>query len=210
MAKPLARPMKKLLSSVYCSSLTGSETDIEALSERLEASQGYITQLCDEAIKNGLLYQSQGRYFLTKLGRSMVKVVLAGGVFDIIHPGHIYTLSASKKLGDVLVVSVARDKTVKAVKGVPINDEQKRLELVASIRFVDVAILGSEVDMFETVLKVKPDIIALGYDQKHDEKLLENEAKKRGISVKVVRLDSPFPQLKSSSIVKNEDVMKEF
>ena len=61
---------------------------------------------------------------MTKLGRTKFKVVLSGGVFDIIHPGHIHTLENSKKLGDVLIVSVARNKTAKKLKNrLPLNKE---------------------------------------------------------------------------------------
>ena len=65
-------------------------------------------------------------------------IVLAGGVFDIIHPGHIHTLNAAKLLGDVLVVVVATDNTaVKMKKRTPIHSQEQRQELVNSLEVVD-------------------------------------------------------------------------
>jgi FAD synthetase len=115
--------------------------------------------------------------------------VMATGVFDIIHLGHLHYLEESKKLGDELVVVVATDSTVRRRKHEPITPEKMRLELVSSMKPVDRAILGRESgDMFEIVREVKPDIITIGYDQPFKEKELEAEMKKRGLKVKVVRM----------------------
>ena len=93
------------------------------------------------------------------------KIVLAGGVFDIIHPGHIHTLNAAKALGDVLIVAIATDKTAqKMKKRPPLHDQELRRELVNCLSMVDSTVIGHEDDIFETVKEVKPDIIALGYD----------------------------------------------
>ncbi|MFN4337245.1 MAG: adenylyltransferase/cytidyltransferase family protein, partial [Candidatus Nitrosocaldus sp.] len=122
-------------------------------------------------------------------------------VFDIIHPGHIHTLRTAKSLGDVLVVVIAKDSTVERLKGKkPLHDEDKRRELVASLRFVDLALVGHESDIFKTVELVRPDIIALGYDQVHEEQFISKECKRRGLKVDIVRLTSPIPELKSSMI----------
>ncbi len=115
--------------------------------------------------------------------------VMATGVFDIIHLGHLHYLEESKKLGDELVVVVATDSTVRRRKHEPITPEKMRLELVSSMKPVDRAILGKESgDMYEIVREVKPDIITIGYDQPFKEKELEAEMKKRGLKVKVVRM----------------------
>ena len=93
------------------------------------------------------------------------KIVLAGGVFDIIHPGHIHTLNAAKALGDVLVVAIATDNTAqKMKKRPPLHNQELRRELVSYLSMVDKAIIGHEDDIFETVKEIKPDIIVLGYD----------------------------------------------
>jgi len=115
--------------------------------------------------------------------------VMATGVFDILHLGHLHYLEESKKLGDELVVVVATDTTVRKRKHEPITPEKMRCELVASLKPVDKAVLGREGgDIFEIVRDLKPDIITLGYDQPFDQQNLEKELGKRGLKVKVVRM----------------------
>ena len=114
--------------------------------------------------------------------------VMATGVFDILHPGHLHFLMEAKSLGDELVVVVATDTTVRKNKHEPITPEKMRVEMVGALKPVDMALLGREGDMFEIVLQVKPDIIALGYDQQFDEKDLERRLAEKGLKVKVVRL----------------------
>jgi cytidyltransferase-like protein len=132
---------------------------------------------------------------------SNLKIVLAGGVFDIIHPGHINTLNAAKKLGDVLVIVVATDKTaVKMKKRKPLHSARLRQELVSSLSMVDLCVIGDEDDIFKTVDLVKPQIIALGYDQTHQEKFITEGCKKINLDVEVARLESPRPETSSSKI----------
>ncbi len=116
----------------------------------------------------------------------MVRVV-ATGTFDIIHPGHIRFLEEAKKLGDELIVIVAREKNVRH-KPKPIIPEEQRRRVVEALKPVDRAILGDEHDMFKPIMELKPDIIVLGYDQHFDEKKLEEELRKRGLNTKVVRI----------------------
>ena len=137
------------------------------------------------------------------LRRGSLRVVLAGGVFDIIHPGHIHTLKAAKALGDILVVAIATDKTAqKMKKRIPLHNQELRRELVDCLSMVDVAIVGHENDIFETVKLVKPEIIALGYDQIHQEKFISDGCKRINLDIKIVRLQSPIPKLSSSDIQK--------
>jgi len=115
--------------------------------------------------------------------------VMATGVFDIIHLGHLHYLEESKRLGDELVVVVATDSTVRKRKHEPITPEKMRLELVASLKPVDRAVLGKEGgDIYEIVRDLRPDIITIGYDQPFKEKDLEKDLAKRGLKVKVVRM----------------------
>ena len=131
------------------------------------------------------------------------KIVLAGGVFDIIHPGHVHTLNAAKALGDVLVVAIATDKTAqKMKKRPPLHNQELRRELVSCLSMVDRAVVGHEDDIFETVKEIKPNIIVLGYDQIHQEKFIDDGCKRINIDVEIVRLQSPVPDLSSSDIEK--------
>ena len=134
---------------------------------------------------------------------STKKIVLAGGVFDIIHPGHIHTLNAAKALGGVLVVAIATDKTAKKMKKrSPLHNQELRRELVSCLSMVDKAIVGHEDDIFQTVKEVKPNIIVLGYDQIHQEKFISDGCKRINLNVEIVRLESPVPHLSSSEIEK--------
>jgi FAD synthetase len=118
----------------------------------------------------------------------MVKV-MATGTFDLLHLGHIYYLKEAKKLGDKLAVVVATDSTVRRLKHEPVNHQEVRLNLIKELKIVDEAYLGHEDDMYEIVKEINPDIIALGFDQFHDEKNIKVELKKRKIKAKVVRLN---------------------
>ena len=134
---------------------------------------------------------------------STKKIVLAGGVFDIIHPGHIHTLNAAKALGGVLVVAIATDKTAeKMKKRSPLHNQELRRELVSCLSMVDNAIVGHEDDIFQTVKEVKPNIIVLGYDQVHQEKFISDGCKRINLNVEIVRLETPVPHLSSSEIEK--------
>ena len=134
---------------------------------------------------------------------STKKIVLAGGVFDIIHPGHIHTLNAAKALGSILVVAIATDKTAeKMKKRPPLHNQELRRELVSCLSMVDKAIVGHEDDIFQTVKEVKPNIIVLGYDQIHQEKFISDGCKRINLNVEIVRLQSPVPHLSSSEIEK--------
>ena len=140
---------------------------------------------------------------LKEIQDSNSRIVLAGGVFDIIHPGHIHTLNDAKKLGDLLVVVVATDKTaIKMKKREPLHSAELRQELVSSLTMVDLCIIGDEGDIFRTVDLVKPQIIALGYDQTHQEKFITDGCKKINLDVTVARLESPRPETSSSEIQK--------
>jgi len=114
--------------------------------------------------------------------------VMATGVFDLLHLGHLFFLQEAKKLGDELVVVVATDKSAKKLKHIPITPQDMRVKMVGELKPVDKAVLGYEDDRYKIVKELKPDIIALGYDQKHDEEQIKNDLKKMGMDIKVVRL----------------------
>jgi FAD synthetase len=115
--------------------------------------------------------------------------VMAQGVFDILHLGHLHYLVEAKRLGDELVVVVARDSTVRKLKHEPVTPEEMRREMIEAMKPVDQAVLGDETDRYVTVEKVKPDIIAIGYDQEVDEEKLNKDLAERDMGhIKVVRL----------------------
>ena len=114
--------------------------------------------------------------------------VMATGTFDLLHMGHIYYLKEAKKLGDRLVVVVACDDTVRKLKHEPVTPEQLRLGLIKELQIVDEAYLGKKDDIYAIVKEIKPDIIALGFDQIHDINHLKKELKKRNLMVEIVRL----------------------
>jgi cytidyltransferase-like protein len=111
------------------------------------------------------LEKKANKYFLKPEYRKLFRVVLTGGVFDILHPGHIYTLEQAKKYGDILVVVIATDETVKKTKKrSPLHNQKTRLKLVSSLSIVDLAIPGKK--NWKHVLKqVSPDVVVFGYDQ---------------------------------------------
>ncbi|MBI2129233.1 FAD synthase [Candidatus Woesearchaeota archaeon] len=126
---------------------------------------------------------------------------LAFGTFDIIHPGHMNFLKQAKKHADKLVVVVSRDLTVKELKGrFPENNEERRLKNIKKLPYVDEAILGGlGNDKYEIIEKIKPDVIALGYDQFYYTEDLKKELKKRGILADIVRLKPYKEEIYKSS-----------
>jgi len=113
--------------------------------------------------------------------------IVATGTFDILHPGHLYYLEESKKLGDELFVIVARDANVKH-KPHPIIPEEHRLRMVAALKPVDHAILGDKTDMFRPIEEISPEIITIGFNQMFNETNLEEQLRARNLAPRVVRI----------------------
>ena len=200
MGKILEQSEKMILSSIFvCQTSEGSVLD--HIKEKSMLSTDEINSKIDELVKNQFI--NEDKKTLTVKGRNSLQIVLAGGVFDIIHPGHIYTLNAAKALGDILVVVVATNSTaVKMKKRDPLHTQEQRKELVNSLSMVDLCLIGQENDIFKTVNHVRPQIIALGYDQIHQEKFIIDGCKKIELDAKVARLESPIPKSSSSNIKK--------
>ena len=198
--KILEQSEKMILSSIFVCQ-TGEGSALDRIKEKSMLSTDVINSKIDELVKNQFI--NEDKKTLTVKGRNSLQVVLAGGVFDIIHPGHIYTLNAAKALGDILVVVVATNNTaVKMKKRDPLHTQEQRKELVNSLSMVDLCLIGQENDIFKTVNHVKPQIIALGYDQIHQEKFIIDGCKKIELDAKVARLESPIPKSSSSDIKK--------
>ena len=189
---------KEIITAFFVATLSG-DTAIDIIRKKLALSPEYVQERIEDLVKNGFIENNKKN--LTDLGRNSIRVVLAGGVFDIIHPGHIHTLRAAKALGNVLVVVIATDKTAQKMKNrIPLHNMELRKDLVKSLSMVDYAVVGYEGDIFKSVEIIKPNIIALGYDQVHQEKFIIDGCKKIGINVSIARLQSPIPDIKSSKI----------
>jgi len=189
---------KEIITAFFVATLS-VDTAIDIIRKKLALSPEYVQERIEDLVKNGFI--ESNKKTLTDLGRNSIRVVLAGGVFDIIHPGHIHTLRAAKALGNVLVVVIATDKTAQKMKNrIPLHNMELRKDLVRSLSMVDFAVVGYEGDIFKSVELIKPNIIALGYDQVHQEKFIIDGCKKIGIDVSIARLQSPIPDIKSSKI----------
>ncbi len=95
-----------------------------------------------------------------------MKIVLANGCFDIIHAGHVRYLRDAKSRGDVLIVALNSDKSVKSLKGEgrPLMNELERAEILSSFEFVDYIVIFDEKDVGKILLELKPHIHAKGSD----------------------------------------------
>lgn len=115
--------------------------------------------------------------------------VVATGTFDILHPGHIYYLEESRRLGDELFVIVARDRNVRH-KPRPVIPEEQRARMVASLKPVDHAVLGDLHDMFRPIEEIRPAVITFGFNQHFDESKIRSALDQRGLSAELVRIGS--------------------
>ncbi len=142
------------------------------------------------------------------------KVVLASGVFDLLHLGHVRFLEEAKRAGGEnakLIVVIATDSTVEKMKGKkPIMSEDQRRALVESLKVVDQAVLGYEdLDIGEVIGKIKPDVIALGYDQADMEKEVKEYVAKHKLPVQIVKTGKYAENaLDSSSKIKQKIIDK--
>ena len=194
---------KRVLVAVFSMGVKGERADAEALATRLGLQINEAKREIRQLEGAGMVVPSGGTVVLTEKGRKTIRVIFIGGGFEIIHYGHVYTIGKARELGDALVVSVARDSTIRKRKNrEPLVGEEDRVKLLSSLRQVDAAILGVEGDIYITLEKVRPDVVALGYDQYHMEDEVKSNAAKRGLKVEVVRLDSPYPDIKTRKVLK--------
>ena len=132
----------------------------------------------------------------------MVKVLVFGS-FDLLHEGHKHFFNEAKKLGNTLYVVVAKDSSIKSFKGHESNfNEDERVEHIKKLEIVDDVRLGYEGDKWKIIEEIKPDIIALGYDQDSYTKGLEKGMRDKNLKVKIVRLGSYMPEKYKSSLMK--------
>ena len=108
---------------------------------------------------------------IADLKRDGLKIVFTNGCFDILHLGHIDYLSRAASFGDILIIGVNTDESVKRLKGSgrPINDESSRAQLLAALEFVDVVVLFNDKTPIELIKTITPDILAKGGDYKAED-----------------------------------------
>jgi|TARA_R110002020_G_scaffold221133_1_gene429147 ribose 5-phosphate isomerase B len=126
---------------------------------------------------------------IEKLNPNKVKTVFTNGVFDILHTGHIEILKFAKNLGDRLIVAINSDQSVRKLKGDdrPINDENDRLTMIQSIRWVDEAFIFDSTDTVDAISNVNPDIVVKGGEWTKDE-VRERDNIPEDIEVKICPL----------------------
>lgn len=137
------------------------------------------------------------------------KRVMVFGTFDGIHPGHMNFFRQAKKLASntFLIASVARDRNVKSIKGIlPEFSERKRLAIVKACSIIDKVVLAGSVSYLPHILKEKPHIIALGYDQTAYVKDLKKDLAVKGLLVKIVRLKPYKEKIYKSSLLKKNKI----
>ncbi len=132
----------------------------------------------------------------------MVKKVLVGGVYNLVHKGHELFLNKAKELGDYLVVVVASNRTASLTKKYPVLDAKTRKKNIEKLGIADKVVIGDEKDFIKVVRREKPNVIALGYDQKISEKELRKLLSKEGIDCEIVRIKEELRGYKTSKIMK--------
>ena len=121
-----------------------------------------------------------------------LKKIVVNGTFDLLHAGHLHYVEQAKSLGEELIVVVAHDDTVRKRKHEPVTGHNLRRRMVEGLKPVDEAVIGNppDVPIFDILPTVKPDIIALGYDQEHAEERIRASLDQRGLeNIKVVRVE---------------------
>lgn len=138
--------------------------------------------------------------------KKKVKIMIFG-TFDGLHKGHLNLFKQAKNLSvnSFVIASIARDKNVLRIKKKnPLYSERERKKMVANSGFVDKVVLGSIDDYIGHILKYKPDIIALGYDQKAYVKNLKKFLLEHNFNPVIKRLKSYQPHIYKNSLLRNK------
>lgn len=140
------------------------------------------------------------KQILTRLRESSQKIVFTNGCFDLLHRGHIYLLNTAKQQGDILIVALNSDASIKANKGDkrPVLPEAERAEIIAALEMVDYVVIFDELTPDEIIKELIPDVLVKGGDWGHDEIVGRRTIESAG--GKVVRIP-PLPEHSSSRIV---------
>ena len=117
------------------------------------------------------------------------KIIFTNGCFDILHPGHIHILSKAKSLGDILVVGLNSDQSVKKLKGDkrPLISEDDRSRVLLSLRFVDYVIIFNELTPLKVIKKIKPDFLVKGGDYNENDIVGSDIVKAYGGQIEIIK-----------------------
>lgn len=132
-----------------------------------------------------------------------LKKVLIFGTFDLLHAGHESMIAQARTLGDHVIAIIARDDTVRKIKGtLPYNNEKQRAKNLKNTNLVDKIIIGSTGNKYDIIRKIRPDFIALGYDQFAFTLGLKKLIIDEKMNAQIHRLKAFKPQIYKSSIIR--------
>ena len=204
--------LKEFLKTAYILTVKKGAFNSKEFSISLKRTEEEATSLLSVLIGLKMVKrvpEHDNNYSLTQGGKNNIKVVLTGGVFDIIHLGHVNTLKSAKEDADILIVVVASDKMVEDSKGrPPLNNQENRMKLLDELLIVDIVAKGDpdSSKFLDSVIEYEPDTIVLGYDQNSTEEMLmtylENSELK---NIEIKKLTSHIPNEKSSLKKQNLD-----
>ncbi|MBL7171033.1 MAG: D-glycero-beta-D-manno-heptose 1-phosphate adenylyltransferase [Candidatus Omnitrophica bacterium] len=145
--------------------------------------------------------ESRLKVILSRERKKGKKIVFTNGCFDILHQGHIKILEAAKSKGDILVVGLNSDKSVRGLKGKgrPIQGEKERARILASLRMVDYVVIFNESTPLRLIKSIKPDVLVKGSDYRNKKVVGGKEVKEAGGKVYL------FPVVKGYS---STDIIK--
>ena len=153
-----------------------------------------------EVIKTKIINKDSVTPLLTYWRLKNYKIVFTNGCFDILHRGHIEYLAKSASLGDILVVGLNTDESVRKIKGPerPVQDEETRAMILASLTFVKAVVFFNEETPYNLINKVKPDILVKGADYKKEDIVGADIVESNGGEIVTVNLTEGFS---TSSII---------
>lgn len=133
-------------------------------------------------------------------------IVFSNGCFDILHRGHVEYLSKAADLGDVLIIGLNTDASVKRIKGPsrPVNDEKARAVVLAALEFVDAIMLFEEDTPYNLIKRIQPDVLVKGKDYKAEEIVGYDIVTNKGGKVETIELVEGFSTTKTIGLMKNE------
>ncbi len=201
---------KKFLQSLHVLTFQSPVLLLEDVSEAFIRTRSEALTILDELVEQGFIEMEEHSHSMYQIsitpnGRELYRVVLTGGAFEVLHPGHLATLKAARSLGDLLFVVIATDQTIKKNKSrEPILTQDDRVEMISSLKCVDVALIGKEdpKEFFDVVELIDPDIIALGYDQTHLENRVKQGLAERNLDyIEIQKLDVKLHGYKATQLL---------